>query len=355
MKHFYKPVLAFFLILFFNNSSYGQQKDDYSAKIDSLIQTTSPRHFNGVILITQNGKTKYAKTYGYSDFENKTPLTFKDNFRIQSNSKQITAVLILKEVEKGNIDLHVPIRKYLPELQQPWADTVTVHQLLNFSAGVEAINKPLVFKPGTGFLYSVIAYTLLGDILEKVTGKSYGESANTLLREVGMKNSFCFDEAENKNNVVKGYASSKSEFKLTEVRVKDVVTTEKDRADFAPAGGIISNAYDLNKWDTKLHSGKILKPETYKSMITYTITAQHEAHGSEKIGYGYGIRVSDKTPIKSIEHSGKGLGFVSLKVYFPQKGVDLIVLENVYSEDSSLHYHFEKRIREIVLNSSLLK
>jgi D-alanyl-D-alanine carboxypeptidase len=132
-----------------NSENRKGQTDEYSAKIDSLIQTTSPRGFNGVILITQNGKTKYSKAFGYSNFENKIPLTLKDNFRIQSNSKQITAVLILKEVEKGNVSLKKPITTYLPDLKQPWADSVTVQQLLNMSAGIVSLDKPLAFKPGT--------------------------------------------------------------------------------------------------------------------------------------------------------------------------------------------------------------
>jgi CubicO group peptidase (beta-lactamase class C family) len=346
--------LAFLFVLLPLSYSYGQLKDDYSAKIDSLIQTTSPRSFNGIILITQNGQTKYSKAFGYSDFENKIPLTLKDNFRIQSNSKQITAVLILREVEKGKIDLHIPIRKYLPEIQQTWADTVTVHQLLNFSAGVEDIHKPLVFKPGTDFLYSVIAYTMLGNIVENVTGKTYIQAATELFKELKMNSSFCYQEDKPQNRVIKGYVGSIHPLKTTQVHITEVLPTQKERIDFIPAGGLISNVEDLNTWDTKLHNGKILKPETYKLMTNYSITAQHEAFSSEKIGYGYGIRISDKTPIKYIGHSGKGLGFVSLKMYFPQKGVDVIVLENLYSEDSSLHYYFEIKIREIVMNSNLL-
>ncbi|PSR56714.1 serine hydrolase [Adhaeribacter arboris] len=350
MKQLVK-LLPFLLSAFLVGSPlFAQPTDDYAAKIDSLIQTTSPRSFNGVILITQKGKTKYAKAYGYADFEQKIPLTIKDNFRIQSNSKQVTAVLILKEVEKGKIDLHSPIRKYFPEIQQTWADTVTVHQLLNFSAGIAEIDQPLVFRPGTDFLYSVIAYTMLGNILEKVTGKTYIQAANNLFKELKMHNTFCYEEAKNHNRVVRGYTSSKSGFKISNVPM-----TEKERLDFIPAGGIISNVEDLHKWDTKLHHGQILKPENYQLMTTYTIMAQHEAHGPEKIGYGYGVRISDKTSIKHIGHSGKGLGSASIKLYFPEKDVDMIVLENQYSEDSSLHYYFEIKIREIVMNSSLVR
>ena len=339
-----------FYILLICCTSYGQQKDDYTAKIDSLIQTTSPRSFNGVILITQNAKTKYSRAFGYSDFENKIPLEIKDKFRIQSNSKQITAVLILREAEKGKIDLQSPIKKYLPEIQQAWADSVTVDQLLNFSSGVTAIDRPLSFKPGTDFLYNVVAYTLLGNILEKVTSRKYVDAANRLFKELGMNNSFCYEENKLQNRLVNGYTSSKNIFRLREHPIQG-----KDWVGFIPAGGIVSNLEDLNRWDTKLHNGEILKPKTYKLMTNYTITAQHEAFGKEKIGYGYGLYISDKTPIKYIGHPGKGLGFASLKIYFPERAVDLIVLENQYSDDESLHYYFEKEIRKIVMSSNLME
>jgi D-alanyl-D-alanine carboxypeptidase len=332
-----------------SDTSYAEKNDDYSARIDSLIQETSPRNFNGVILITQNGETKYLKAYGYSDIANKIPLKPEHNFRIMSNSKQITAVLILREVEKGKIDLQSPVRKYLPDLPQAWADQVTVHQLLNFSSGITEIDKPLSFEPGTDFLYGVTTYSMLGNIFEKVSGEKYIDAANDLFQELGMKNSFCYEE--NKiNNVINGYTNSKNSFELREHPAQ-----RKGWVDFIPAGGIVSNARDLNIWDEKLHKGQILKPETYKLMTSYNISSQHVAFGSEKNGYGYGIYVSDKTPVKYIGHSGKGLGFASVKVYFPEKDVDVIVLENQYSEDSALHYHYEIKIREIVMNSNLLR
>ncbi|MBK7869393.1 MAG: serine hydrolase [Saprospiraceae bacterium] len=90
-----------FTVFFLSNNCHGQKSaDDISSKIDSLIQTTNPRGFNGVILITQKGKKIYSKAHGYADFEKKIPLSLNDKFRIQSNSKQITAVLILKRLKK---------------------------------------------------------------------------------------------------------------------------------------------------------------------------------------------------------------------------------------------------------------
>ncbi|HEX8574684.1 MAG TPA: serine hydrolase domain-containing protein [Flavobacterium sp.] len=346
MKQTFRLLTLFSMTFFISCNSFGQGKDNYSTKIDSLIQTTNPRSFNGVILITQKGNTKYSKAFGYSNFEKKASLTTKDNFIIMSNSKQITAVLILKELEKGKIDLQSPVRKYLPELKQSWADTVTVHQLLNFSAGITDIEKPLIFKPGTDFKYGDINYIILGKIIEKVTGRKYSDIANNLFKELKLHNTFCFEQGKTQNRV-QGYRNTDNTFKLVENPIES--------NEMVPAAGIISNVKDLNIWDTKLHKGKILRPETYQLMINYVITAQHNAFGKEKIGYGYGIRISDKTPVKYVGHTGGGSGFVSFKVYFPNTDVDVVILENQSNKKLDLFYEFEIKIKEIIMNSNLMK
>jgi D-alanyl-D-alanine carboxypeptidase len=353
MKKFSKFFTFIFLSSFVVYNSYGQLKDDYSAKIDSLIQIKSPRSFNGIIWITKKGKTKYLKTDGYSNIENRTPFTLKDNFRIQSMSKQITAVLILREVEKGRINLHIPIRKYLPDFKQTWADSVTVHHLLNNTAGIVDITKPLSFKLGTDYYYSNPGYGLLRPILEKVTGKTFIEVANSLFKKLKMYNSYCYEIDKPNVGLINGYWVSKDSVKLFDF--KSLNHTIESWANFIPAGGMISNAIDLNAWDKKLHKGKILKRETYKLMTSYEITAQHDSFGNEKVGYGYGLRISDKTPVRYLGHSGKGFGFMSFKFCIPAKNVDVIVLQNHYDVDSKLHYYFESKIREIVINSSLAK
>lgn len=324
--------------------------DDYTSKIDSLIKRTSPRKFNGVILITKEGKTKYSKAFGYSDFESKTQLTGNENFLIKSNSKQVTAVLILKEVEKGRIDLEIPIKHYLPNLTQPWVDSVKVHHLLNFSSGITSVDRPLLFKPGTDFMYGVTTYTMLANILEKVTGQTYINLANELFKELNMSNSYCYEENKSNPNLVNGYINTNNTFEI-----RELPNQGQAWIDHIPAGGIVSNLRDLNIWDNKLHTGKILKPESYQRMITYDIMDDHEAFGKEKIGYGYGVRVSDKVQPTYIGHGGKGMGFVSIKIYFPESDVSLIVCENQYHEDNDLAYYHESSIREIVMNSSLVK
>jgi CubicO group peptidase (beta-lactamase class C family) len=352
MRQIVKLLTAIFFILVINHNSLGQQ-DDYVIKIDSLLDTQYPRSFNGVILVTQKGKTKYSKVFGYSNFETKTPFTLKDNFRIQSMSKQITAAIVLREVEKGKIDHHVPIRKYLPDFKQTWADTVTVHHLLNNTAGIVDITKPLSFRPGTDYYYSNPGYGLLRPIIEKVTGKTFIEVANSLFKELEMTNSYCYEIDKPNAGLINGYWVSKDSVSLFDF--KSLNYTPETWANFIPAGGMISNVIDLNTWDKKLHHGKVVKPETYKLMTHYEITAQHDSFGKDKVGYGYGLRISDKTPVRYLGHSGKGIGFLAFKFYIPAKDIDVIVLQNHYDIDSKLHYYYESEIREIITNSSLVK
>ncbi|MEP2057979.1 MAG: serine hydrolase domain-containing protein [Maribacter litoralis] len=354
-------IIALFIISCNNknkDASEKELKDDYSARIDSLIETTSPRLFNGVILITKEGKTKYSREYGYSNFEDKIPISIEQTFRIMSNSKQITAVLILNEVEKGKIDLQSSISTYLPNLKQDWANKVTVHQLLNMSSGIVDIEKSLIFEPGKGYRYSNPGYGLLGRILENITGITYIQAANNLFKELGMNNSYCYEFDKTNSNLINGYWLKDGKVDLVEF--DSIGFSKQEWKDFIPAGGIISNVHDLNIWDTYLHNGKILSPAYYQMMVTPSNRGPHAAFNNDTIGYAYGLRVHDRHQINHLGHGGRGFGFASIKFYIPEKDVDVIIWENVYSSNpdfmvADVIYYFENEIRKIILSSTLVK
>ncbi|WP_316633390.1 serine hydrolase domain-containing protein [uncultured Flavobacterium sp.] len=345
MKSIYQIsfLLSFFFLLS-NYNSFAQKKGNYSAQIDSLIKVVEPK-FNGVILIAQNGKTLYNKAYGFENFETKKPLKLDSQFEIMSNTRQITAVLILKEVEQGRIDLQVPIKKYLPELKQTWADSVTVHQLLNHTHGIIDFEKPLLFKPGTEFKYGSLGYILLGKIIESVSKKSYSEIANTFFKQLKMNHTFCYSP-DKIQNLVSGYMNTNNNFTIAK---NALITSES-----VPSGGIVSTAGDLAIWNKNLHKGKLLKPESYQLLFKYNITAQHGFFGKEKGGYGYGFRVIEKDVVKYVGHTGLGDGFTSINCYFPKSDVSLIVLENQMNDNSNLWYASEIKIKNILFKSNLL-
>jgi D-alanyl-D-alanine carboxypeptidase len=351
MKHFFKLTYIAITILVSSYNSFGQKKDGYATKIDSLILATNPRSFNGVVFIQENGKTKYAKAYGYSDFNKKTPLKISDRFSTMSIAKQITATLILQEVEKGTIDLQTPIRKYLPDFKYSWADTITVHQLLNNTSGLnsENMDKPLKFAPGTAFSYSNVGYYVAGQVLEKQSHKSFQELVTALFKKCKMNNSYYPNEISNKF-LTKGHTIK-----------KDGTFIFNEHLNFDAhnyfGSHLIVTAADLAKWNECLHNGKLLKPATYKMMTNYSITNTHQLFSGKPIGYGYGLRINDKESIMEIGHTGfhPSEGFTAVNLYYPKTKTSIIVMENQANENIEIAYFFEQQIRKISKESNLLK
>lgn len=317
------------------------------SKIDSLLNLKQPRSFNGVVFVSQNGKTVYQKAVGIAKSKNNELLKPNSKFVLLSNSKQITAVLILREVDKGKIDLQKNIRAYLPNYSQKWADSVSVHQLLNHTSGILDLEKSLATKPGTTFKYSDLNYILLGKIVESVSRNTYEKAVNELFMISGMKYSGYPNRAI-QNELVNGFHFSENKEEVTKYIIPKVRI---------PAAGLVSTVTDLAIWNEKLHNGKLLKPETYKKMISYDILAQHNVFGEKAIGYGYGIRINDQSEVTEFGHTGivPEQGFTSVNLYYPKTKTSIIVLENQCFDDFRISYFFEAGARKIVFESGILK
>lgn len=347
MKHFFL-ILILLQFISCNTQKATESKASFS-QIDSLIQTKSPRSFSGVVLISENGKTIYKKAHGFSDEENKIRIKPDDRFSSMSIAKQVTATLIMLEVDKGNIKLNAPIKNYLIDFTYSWADQVTVHHLLNNSSGIDSweLKENLLFEPGTQFKYSNIGYALLGKILENSTGKKYEELVNNLFANLKMSNSFY---PRSNQPTVKSYFISKE-------KGKSLVTGLPLKSDYFPGSNLTVSAPDLSKWNFALHNGKILKPATYQKMIRYSITNIHTLFSEKEIGYGYGLRINDKENFVEYGHTGfmPGAGFTAVNLYYPKDKISIIVLENHATDDFDVAYYFESEVRKIVLKHLILK
>lgn len=286
-------------------------------KIDSLINKKSAQPFNGVILISQKGEVVYSSSKGYSDINTKAPLSQDSQFVIGSVSKQITSVMILKEVEKGRIKLNNSIKDYLPELHQGWADSVTVHDLLCHTHGIVDLDKPSVFPAGEKFMYSQIGYQILADILERINERSFADQSLILFREIGMNNTF-HPDSSGSENVVKSYNEDQGR-----------IVEETARIPYVAAGGFISTARDLMIWNENLYNYKLLNKETFDLMITKQPNAVRNHPIFGHLNYGYGITVDTSGEMLQLGQTGYWPGFVSMDFYFPQYKLGIIVLENI--------------------------
>ncbi len=316
--------LPFLVLVVASYSFYGQNTYDelFYRKVDSLLVDSTVRPFNGVILIATQDSVTYHKTYGYSDYALKQPMKLDHRFVIGSLSKQITAVLIMKEYEQGRLNLTDSIGKFLPEIEMPWTSLVTVHHLLSHTHGITDLNKALDFTPGVSFSYSNLGYQILGEILEKVTGKTYVELANRLFISVGMMNSTA-NMGANHNSVGNAYyRDSQGSIHLE----KDTFINQ-----YAAAATLISTTEDLLLWNHVLHNGEIISTKNYDLMITPHANQNHSLFGI--IGYGYGLRIANENDILEIGHTGYVPGYVSMNLYYPDSKTSLIMLENVDWKD----------------------
>lgn len=331
-----------FVLLTFKNS-FGQDNTILSNQIDSLINAKSNKPFSGIIVISKHGKIQYLKIKGFADNEKKVALKRKDQFVIGSISKQFTAALMLRAYDAGKVELHKPIKHYLPNLTMSWSDSITIHQLLTHTHGITALNKPLSFKAGTQYAYSQIGYDLLAQILESVSQQSFTQLANELFKKCGMLNTF-HPNLKKYKNLVKGYSEQENENLAFETATFE---------NYPAAGGFISTVDDLIKWNEWLYSGKLFKPATFQMMKTKQPVAirQHPLFGKTK--YGYGITVDDKERLLQLGQTGYTPGFISMSFYFPASKTSLIIVGNfVWNPDvldKAFRYHTE--ILKYVRNS----
>lgn len=311
----YVTILLLILFVSCQNRKTNENKE-YSTLITKIDSISVNNGFNGVILVTKDTTTIYSKAFGYSDLENKTPMIMEKQFVIGSISKQITAVLVLREYEKGNLRLNDKIIRYLPDIKQPWVNDVTIHHLLVHTHGIVDLNKPLEFELGSQFHYSQLGYELLAQILEKVTGKTFNELSTEFFTKYGLKSTFHPDNKKYKS-LVKGYEESEN---------GKLEYCKNSLCNYVPAGSFISKAEDLNKWNELLYSGKLVNEKTLELMETRYATRLHSIFDS--IEYGYGLLFKDGENDIQIGAFGYTPGFVSACYHYPQTSINLIVLEN---------------------------
>lgn len=322
--------LLFQILLF---TQKGLSQANFAQRIDSLIEANTKRFFNGIILVSQNNKVIYSRVKGFANLENKTPLVIDNQFIVGSISKQMTAVVVLRAVDKGLISLQVPVKKYLPNMTQAWLDSITVHQLLNHTSGITNLDKPLKFKPSTDFSYSNIGYELLAKIAENVTKKSYATLTNEVFEICKMKHSMSPKLNQHKSLVNSYVEDSTGKIKLVEGLLVDLGI---------PSGGMISTAGDLLLWNKNLHGGKLLNPKSYDMMTTASSHRNHFIFG--KVDYGYGLQIDAKGKTLEIGHSGYATGFASLNFYYPATKTSLIVLENIAWDADILQDTFKHHV-----------
>jgi len=330
--------------LFLSISSLSAQNLDakLSAEIDKLLQDHYKADGSGAtVLVSQKGKILYHKAFGMANLELGVPMRTDHVFRIGSVTKQFTGAAILKLAEEGKLSIQDDLTKFLPDYPTQ-GKKITVEHLLTHTSGIKSYtgmkewdeqmhrkdftptelialfkDQPMDFEPDADWRYNNSGYILLGYIIEKVSGKTYGEYINeTFFKPLGMKNSYYGDTKPVIKNRASGYSQG-------DVEGSYVNSAFLSMTQPYAAGSLLSTVEDLNIWTRALHSGKVIKPESLKKAITpYILPNGTNTH------YGYGLQMSNLLGSLTVEHSGGIHGFLSDLVYLPQEEVCVAILTN---------------------------
>ena len=186
-----------------------------SAKVDALFAglTRGVQPWAGV-LVVERGRIVHKATYGYADLERRVPLSVDATFRLDSVSKQFTAMAIMLLKEEGRLAYDDPISRHVPELSA--YPGVTIRHLLTHTGGlpeyydeiVKTSNWPSnadarhllgrmakpMFPPGSRYEYSNPGYDMLAEIVEAASGMRFADFVEQrIFAPLGMTHSLVHD------------------------------------------------------------------------------------------------------------------------------------------------------------------
>lgn len=336
----YSLLFFFFTFSLLSNGQVSQA----SRYIDSFVQKNN---FNGTILIQQDAKITYQKSFGFANIPFSVPNTPFTKYKVASITKAFTAVMILQLWEQKKLELDNPIKNYLPGYKGPAADKVTVRQLLNMTSGMknmdegatlekvlkqglpafqlpntldEMIEKycsdTLVGEPGTKFDYNNAEYLLLGKIIETASGKSYeAYLKDQILIPLGLTNTGLLTPEKIIPKLADTYFFRDDINKL----VSDLPVYISS---WYGAGAMYSTVQDLAKFSNALFNYKIIKKETLQKMIT-----------ADKDEYGFGVWIYNDYKIKQnkytiVKRPGSIMGAQAMLFHILEKGTTIIILSN---------------------------
>lgn len=307
--------------------------------LGSLIKPDGP---GAAVLVARDGRVLFQKAYGLAQVEGRVQADPDTKFRIGSITKQFTAAAILKLQEEGRLSVNDPLTRFLPDY--PRGGEVKVHHLLTHTSGIHSYtdkpdfiasvttpvkaedqirsfkNDPFDFDPGKKWLYSNSGYFLLGYIVEKVSGRSYGDYLRLKFFEpLGMKDTGVHRSDVALDHEALGYQFENGEF-------KKAVNWDMSRA--GGAGALYSTTLDLNRWNEAVFGGKVLSKASLEAAFTPVVLQGEDPAAPKDAGYGYGWSIATFRGLQEIGHGGGLQGFVSYLLRLPKLNFTVAVLVN---------------------------
>ncbi|MEA1875396.1 MAG: serine hydrolase domain-containing protein [Bacteroidota bacterium] len=350
MKLLWSSLVVISLIGVFQFCNYSNSEGNLETSLldQKLIQycdLEAERGFSGVIAIKRPNQEIFYKSIGYSDKGQLIENNQNTIFDIGSLTKQFTGAAILKLEMAGKLSVEDSLIQFFPEIPED-KKGITIHHLLTHSAGFpirigsdfenlhkdefikRAFNTDLLFVPGTKFGYSHLGYSLLGVLIEKVTGTSYERFLkDNIFDPIGMSSTGYVLPAWDMSKVANGYRKCKNWRKPMDLSWG----TEGPYWNLKANAGLLSTAADLMAWHTAIESNDILNDEA-KSKFLFKHIRESDTSGSY-YSYGWVIN-SSRRGTRAYAHDAGNGKFFSDWINYPQEQVSILVLMNDFRPGS---------------------
>ncbi len=326
------------------------QMDAYLEKLSQLD------YFSGTVLIAKGENIVFESAYGMRNYSTQKRNNLQTSFCVASTTKTFTAMAILQLVEKGVLHTSDPISKYIQEYPKDIADQVTIHHLLNHTSGIElddykpynkaekkAKNLDDLLAAHIQYLdsmnnsrrnnfkvlgkhdYSNENYSLLGVIIERVSGITYSQYLEQyIFKPLGLTHTFSdYKKLKNHSNKAIGYTNKDKQGHLLKTRLKNTDSLWQ----FAlPSGGVYASAKDLYTYFKAINGHLLLRKETRQWLYEKKEPVFNFSDYSRS--YSYGFALEQKGKAFTIGHGGSFIGVGSAFEYYPEQDYYVIVLSN---------------------------
>ena len=340
-------------VLLFSSYTAGAQIEQaldsvLALRLDSIARRELGRQdiIGMSIGVVQQGKVAFLEGYGFSDWENRVPVSIESEFRWASMSKSLTSIAALKLREQGLLDLDTVARAYVPN----WPDSaILVRHLLQNRSGIGHYNEmdqlypgwkkkmeayqpdtaawnavgavelfreaPLVFRPDSTYLYTTFGFVLAGAVVDQIghtaLGMGYLDMVNNyVVQPLGLqslKPDYTFDVNPLE---VKGYYRNFA---------GDIRPRQDDDISWKiPGGGYASNIIDLTKYVQGLIHRKLVAPESYQTLW----------ERQRDRDYALGFEVKGEGAELFVAHTGSQNKTRTIFACYPNLGLGVAVMCN---------------------------
>jgi CubicO group peptidase (beta-lactamase class C family) len=314
-------------------------------RIDQLFSIWNSLESPGAaVAVEKDGKVIFKKGYGNAELEYNIPITPQTVFHIASVSKQFTCFSILLLEKEGKLSINDDIRKYIPEVPD-FGKVITLNHLMHHMSGLRdqwellamagwrlddnitkehilrlvSCQKELNFNPGDEYLYCNTGFTLLAEVVARVSGQSFPEYTRThIFDPLKMTHTLFYDNCE---KIVKNRAYS---FDV------DSSGYKKSNLNYSNTGAtsLFTTAEDLCHWAANFENPVVGDKEIVKRMNLRGILNK-----GDTITYAMGQEIGKYKGLKMISHGGADAGYRTFLARFPDQNFSVNVLSNLGSFD----------------------